>query len=63
MCLCVFLPKFVMDAQQPQQQFPIEQWYFEVPPITRTYATLVVATTLLCVRICGCRQIRLIFRG
>ncbi|TPX68581.1 hypothetical protein SpCBS45565_g03041 [Spizellomyces sp. 'palustris'] len=28
--------------------FPIEEWYYEVPVITRTYVTAVVLTTLAC---------------
>ncbi|KAI9017561.1 hypothetical protein HDU85_006151 [Gaertneriomyces sp. JEL0708] len=28
--------------------FPLEQWYYEVPVITRTYVTAVVLTTLAC---------------
>ena len=27
---------------------PVEQWFFEIPIVTRTYATLAVATSLLC---------------
>jgi len=27
---------------------PLQQWYFQLPPVTRTYATLAVLTTLAC---------------
>lgn len=42
------------EQQQPRQEnpnpaahgFPIEQWYMDIPPVTRTLGTLVLATTL-----------------
>ncbi|KAI3634726.1 hypothetical protein MIR68_007107 [Amoeboaphelidium protococcarum] len=36
------------QQQQQNEQMPIEQWYFDIPPITRWYSTAVVATTFLC---------------
>ncbi|KXS21877.1 Der1-like protein [Gonapodya prolifera JEL478] len=33
-----------MDANT----FPLEQWFFDIPPLTRTYVTAVVAATLAC---------------
>lgn len=37
---------------------PLEQWYFDVPIVTRTFGTVVFLTSLACVRV-GLRIMRM----